>query len=78
MLIQLLMGCRDQEDLLHHIFQCLSQLASMSGVVFETDKDRALYMTVFASELLEYIKKYYQKFVLNGISTFALYPVCTT
>ena len=52
------MGGRNHEDLLHHIFQCLSQLASMSGTVFDNDKDRALYITAFASELLEYIKKY--------------------
>ena len=33
-------------------------MASLRGAVFESDKDRALYITVFASELLEYIKKY--------------------
>ena len=52
------MGCRNHEDLLHHVFQCLSQLASLTGAVFDSDKGRALYITVFASELLEYIKKY--------------------
>ena len=52
------MGCRNNEDLLHHVFQCLSQLASLSGGVFDSDKDRAIYITIFASELLDYIKKY--------------------
>ena len=52
------MGCRSHEDLQHNIFQCLSQLASLSGTVFDSDKDRTLYMTLFASELLDYIKKY--------------------
>ena len=52
--LKLLSKVHDNEDQTHHVIQCLTQLASLSKPVFETDVERQTYLINFVSGILEY------------------------
>lgn len=53
--LKLLSKVHDSEDQTHHVIQCLTQLASLSKPVFETDIERQTYLLNFVSGILEYV-----------------------
>ena len=57
--LKLLSKVRDNEDQMHHVIQCLTQLASLSKPVFETDVERQTYLVNFVSGILEYVSARY-------------------
>ncbi|KAL8573476.1 hypothetical protein ACOMHN_047747 [Nucella lapillus] len=44
---------RHNEEMAHHSLMCISQLASLNGIVFRSDEARLLYLTTFVEGLLQ-------------------------
>ena len=57
--LKLLSKVNENEDQMHHVIQCLTQLASLSKPVFETELERQTYLVNFVSGILEYISARY-------------------
>ena len=57
--LKLLSKVHDNEDQTHHVIQCLTQLASLTKPVFETDVERQTYLVNFVSGILEYVSARY-------------------
>ena len=53
--LKLLSKVHESEDQTHHVIQCLTQLASLSKPVFETEVERQTYLLNFVSGVLEYV-----------------------
>lgn len=52
---RLLFVVRESEEQLHHVIQCLTQLASLTRPVFVSDSEEEKYLHHFASGLLQYL-----------------------
>ena len=57
--LKLLSKVHENEDEMHHVVQCLIQLASLSKPVFETEEERQTYLINFVSGILEYVSARY-------------------
>ena len=57
--LKLLSKVHNSEEQTHHVIQCLTQLASLSKPVFETDIERHTYLLNFVSGILEYVSARY-------------------
>lgn len=57
--LKLLSKVHENEDQMHHVIQCLTQLASLSKPVFETEVERRTYLVNFVSGILEYVSARY-------------------
>ena len=57
--LKLLSKVHKNEDQTHHVIQCLTQLASLSKPVFETEMERQTYLVSFVSGILEYVSGRY-------------------
>ena len=53
--LKLLSKVNDREDQMHHVIQCLTQLASLGKPVLETDVERQTYLLNYVSGILEYV-----------------------
>lgn len=58
--LKLLSKVHEREDQMHHVIQCLTQLASLSKPVFETEVERQTYLINFVSGILEYVSARYR------------------
>ena len=57
--LKLLSKVHEKEEQMHHVIQCLTQLASLSKPVFETEVERQTYLINFVSGILEYVSARY-------------------
>ena len=52
---KLMAKVRTSEDHLHHVVQCLTQLASLTKPVFSTDEEQQSYVANFVAGILGYV-----------------------
>ncbi len=68
---KLLGKLRTSEEHVHHVVQCLTQLASLTKPVFTTDEEQQGYVGTFIAGLLGYVYKYVSHVSVHVIPSFS-------